>query len=199
MNNIFKTLATAIGGFAPTLATMLGGPLAGTAVTALEAALGLAPRSGAAAITEVLQTGAMTPETIAAVRAADQKHAEIMGQQGIDLAKLNADHDTAFAQTEAADRDSARKLQIAQPSMVPATLSVAVTIGFFGVIGLMMAGVDATDNQAFLILLGSLGTGWTTVLAYWFGTTRSSSDKNVLLAQSMPAAGAPPALQTAKG
>ena len=38
MNFNFKT---AIGSIAPALATMLGGPLAGTAVTALEGALGL--------------------------------------------------------------------------------------------------------------------------------------------------------------
>lgn len=191
MNSIFKTLAGAIGSIAPTLASMLGGPLAGTAVTALEGAFGLAPGSGADAITKVLQTGSMSPETIAAVRAADQKHAEIIGQQGIDLAKLNADHDTAFLQAEVADRDSARKMQTARPSVVPAALSIVVTLGFFGVIGVMMAGVDATDNQAFLIMLGSLGTGWTTVLAYWFGTTRSSGEKNALLAQSMPASAAP--------
>ena len=91
-----KALATAIGSFAPTLATMLGGPLAGTAVTALESAFGLAPGAGADAITQVVQGGGMTPDIIAKVREADQKHAEVMGQQGIDLAKLNADHAEAF-------------------------------------------------------------------------------------------------------
>src|SRR6185295_15133686 len=68
---------TAISSIAPTLATMLGGPLAGTAVTALESALGLAPGSGADGVTAAVATG-MTPETIAAVRAADQKHLEII-------------------------------------------------------------------------------------------------------------------------
>jgi hypothetical protein len=180
-------LKSALASIAPTLATMLGGPLAGTAITALEGAFGLGPGAGADGITKVVQSGAMTPDIISAVRAADQKHAQIMGQQGIDLAKLNADAQAAGDATAAADRDSARKMQIAQPSWVPAVLSIGVTLGFFGILGWMMAGQKVADNQPVLIMLGSLGTGWTTVLAYWFGTTRGSTEKTNLLAQSTPA------------
>ena len=111
MNPVLKTLAGAVAGFAPTLATMLLGPMAGMAVTALESAFGLKSGAGPQAITDVIAAGSMTPDTLAAVRAADQKHAEIMGQQGIDLAKLNADREQAFAQVDAADRDSARQMQ----------------------------------------------------------------------------------------
>jgi hypothetical protein len=100
MNDTFKSLATMLASAAPTLATMLGGPFAGAAVTALEGAFGLQPGTGADAITKVVQTGGMTPEIMAAVRAADQKHAEVLGQQGIDLAKLNSDHEQAMAQAD---------------------------------------------------------------------------------------------------
>ena len=64
--------------------------LPGVAVTALETAFGLKPGAGADSVTQVLQSGAMTPEIAANVRAADQHHAEVMAQQGIDLAELNA-------------------------------------------------------------------------------------------------------------
>ena len=47
-------LKAALGSIAPTLATMLGGPLAGTAVTALEGALGLAPGAGTDEVTKVV-------------------------------------------------------------------------------------------------------------------------------------------------
>jgi len=67
-----KQLGTSIASFAPTLAAMLGGPLAGTAVSALESALGLTAGAGPEAVTQVLQNGTMTPEQLGAIRAADQ-------------------------------------------------------------------------------------------------------------------------------
>ena len=60
-------LKSAITTIAPTLAGMLGGPLAGTAVVALEGALGLSQGAGTDAVTNVLQSGAVSPDQIAAV------------------------------------------------------------------------------------------------------------------------------------
>src|SRR5690348_6272301 len=96
-------LKAALGSIAPTLATMLGGPLAGTAVTALEGALGLAPGAGTDEVTKVVSAG-MTPDTIAAVRKADQEHQEKLKQLDVDVLKLNADHEAAMAATDAGDR-----------------------------------------------------------------------------------------------
>jgi len=80
----FKQLATSIGSFAPTLATMLGGPLAGTAVSALAQALGL--KQGQARCNYAgFQAGALTPDQVVAIRAADQKHAEVIGSRGLIL------------------------------------------------------------------------------------------------------------------
>ena len=39
----------------------------------------------------------MSPDIIGKIRDADQKHAELMSEQGIDLAKLNAAHQEAMA------------------------------------------------------------------------------------------------------
>ncbi len=185
--NVFASLASALGTIAPTLATMLGGPLAGTAVGALVSAFGLPASSTAADITRVIQTGAMTPDIIAKVRAADQEHEARMKQLDIDVLKLNAAHDEAFDATAAADRDSARKLQMAQPSMWPGILTALLTTAVCMVVGydlwLFQQGKNLPDNQ----IIGALLIQWGVALSYWFGTTRSSSEKNNLLAQSMPA------------
>ena len=60
-------LVKSLESIAPTLATMLGGPMIGGAVTALESAFGLTPGAGTDGITQVIQGGGMTPEIISAV------------------------------------------------------------------------------------------------------------------------------------
>jgi len=61
-----------------------------------------------------------------------------------------------------------------------------VTIGFFGVLGLMLHDDSVINSPPLLIMLGSLGTAWTSCIAFWFGTTSGSAQKTNLLAQSAP-------------
>ena len=191
-------LKTAIGSFAPTLATMLGGPLAGTAVNALVGAFGLTSSGDQSkdlgAITAVVQNGTMTPEVIAAVRAADQKHLEIMGEQSIDLVKLNADHETASAQVDAEDRASARNREVSLKDNTPSTLAYALIGGFIGIsvlqlIALMFFPIQAAAiPQSGWLLIGQI-SGYLANEAkmagsYYFGTSAGSDKKTDLLAQA---------------
>jgi len=83
------------------------------------------------------------------------------------------------------DRKSARDMQIATKSWIPATLSIGVTIGFFGIlVGLMSGKVVAGPEIE--IMLGSLGTAWTGIIAFYFGSSASSQKKDDLLHQSTP-------------
>lgn len=187
-------LKTAIASIAPTLATMLGGPLAGTAVIAIENAFGLAPGAGIDGITKVVQSGNMTPEIIAKVREADQRHAEVMGQQGIDLAKLNSDHALAQENMAAGDRDSARKREISVKDRTPAHLAYMIIGGFFAVsiaqlIALMGFGDQAAKipPQGWLLIgniSGYLAAEAKAAASYYFGTTSGSDRKTELLAKS---------------
>jgi hypothetical protein len=182
-----KTIGKAIASFAPTLAGMLGGPLASTAVTALEQALGLAPGAGTDAITQVVQSG-MSPDAIAKVRQADQEHAEKMKQLDLDLLKLNQAHDEAFATVDAQDRDSARKREAAVKDLTPALLAYAVTVGFFGTLGFMLVnGKPTTGGDALLVMLGALGGAWASIISYYFGSSANSKTKDQLLYHSTPA------------
>lgn len=187
-----KTIAKAIGSFAPTLATMLGGPLAGTAITALETALGLAPGAGADGITPIVQSG-LTPEAIATIHAADLKHAEILGQQKIDLEKINADHAEAFAKLDADDRASARQMQVATRDPIVGRLAWTIVGGFMlltaGVIILLFVAPDRGTE----LLKGEAGLFFGTVFGYlaneakaaagfYFGSTASSAVKDATIA-----------------
>lgn len=172
-------LKTAIATVAPTLATMLGGPLAGTAVTALAGAFGLAPTSTADDVTKVVQAG-MTPDTIAAVRKADQDHAERLRQMDIDLAKLNADHEAAMAATDAADRDSARKREIAVGGWTTPALAwtVVVLVVVCEAAVLFGMGAHGVDPVVLGRIMGTLDSALMLVLAYYFGSSAGSRLKD---------------------
>lgn len=177
----FKQLATSIASFAPTLATMLGGPLAGVAVSALASALGLKQGASGEDVTQAIQAGTVTPDQLVAIRTADLKHAEILGQQSIDLAKLNADHEEAFAKTEADDRANARGREIAVKDNTPRILAYGVLFATVILEGyLVIRGIPKLDAQMAIIVgrvLGTFDTATALILGYYFGSSSGSASK----------------------
>lgn len=162
---------------APWIGTALGGPLGGMAVEAAANALGLSTKT----VDSVKQAlSGATPEQMLALKNADQAFALQMQALGF---KQLVDMETLAA----GDRKDARGMQVSKPSPVPALLSVGVTLGYFGIlIGMMLGWLKVDNSQALLLMLGSLGTAWGAVMAFWFGTTRDSGRKTELLAQSSP-------------
>ena len=182
-------LKAALVSVAPMLATMLGGPLAGTAVTALESALGLAPGAGADGITAAMSAG-MTPDAIASVRAADQHHVELMAQQSIDVQKMNLDFETAMAKADVENVISARQSNVAGGTQVMLFwLSLALLgVGLGAEAWVLFHGVPDTVHDIVTgRILGLLDAVVMMVLGYWYGTSHGSSQKTALLAQA-PAA-----------
>ncbi len=190
-------LRTAIGSIAPTLATMLGGPMIGGAVAALLPAFGLSPSGDQTkdlnSITAVVQSGNMTPEIIAAVRAADQKHAEIIAQMGFDLKKLNADHEESMAKIEADTADSARKREMAVKDRTPANLAYSIIGGFMLISAAQLVALMGYPDQAAKIpaqgwlLVGNI-SGYLfgeakAAAQYYFGTTSNNRSKDDTIAE----------------
>jgi len=171
----WSDIAGTIGKAAPMLGTLVGGP-AGAAVGAIIAsALGTAndPDSVGAALTT-------NPEALVKLR-------EIEADKSVKLQSLLVQAAATELQTAAADRDSARKMQMQTASRMPAVLATGITLGFFGVLGyLIRYGKPDAGGDALLLLLGSLGTAWTGVVSFYFGTTAGSSRKTELLAASAP-------------
>jgi len=163
---------------APWIGTALGGPLGGMAVEAIGNALGLQDKT-----VETVKSAlaGATPEQMLAIKKADQEFALHMQELGF---KQIVDIEAIAA----GDRKDARDMQKMTRSLIPAILSVLVTIGFFGLLlGMMSGWLKVSDSQALLLMLGSLTTAWGVVMAFWFGTTNDSSRKTELLAQSTPA------------
>lgn len=162
-----------IGTVAPWIGTALGGPLGGAAVGAIADALGLSDKTEAS-IKAALS--GVTPEQMLLLKNADQAFA-------LQMQELGYKQITDLEALAAGDRKDARDMQKATRSPVPAILSIAVTVGYFMILmGMMLDYLNVKDSQALLLMLGSLSTAWGMVMAFWFGTTHSSGEKNKLLA-----------------
>jgi hypothetical protein len=155
---------------APTIATCLGGPLAGLAVTAISKALGVDEDK----VQDTINQGKLNADQIVCIKQAE-----------IELEKSAQELGLNFEQLAVQDRASARDLQKETKSIVPPVLSVLVTVGFFGIlIGLMSGQIHTSD--ALMLMLGSLGTAWTGIIAFYFGSSASSQAKDAMIHNSTP-------------
>jgi VIT1/CCC1 family predicted Fe2+/Mn2+ transporter len=171
MGNLLSTVGGLIKQVAPTIATALGGPLAGLATKTLsEALLGNAdgsPDEIAAAL------GSATPEQLAKLREIDANFKVTMKKLDIDLAQIDA-----------SDRDSARNREIQLKDRTPMILAGVVCFGFFGtLIGLLLYGLPSRGQDAVLILLGALSAAFTAIVNYYYGSSSGSKAKEQIIDQ----------------
>ena len=155
---------------APTIATALGGPLAGLAIEAVSKAIGIDPKD----VQTTISDGKLSADQIMLLKQAEVQMAARAQEMGLDFAKLNVE-----------DRKSAREMQAETRSYIPAILAVTVTVGFFGILVGMMTETFKTSD-ALMLMLGSLGTAWTGIIAFYFGSSAGSQAKDDLLHQSTP-------------
>jgi len=154
---------------APTIATALGGPLAGMAVSAISKAVGVDEDK----VQDLISSNKMTPDQIAQVKLAELELKRQENELGLNFESLAVD-----------DRKSAREMQATTRSIVPPVLAAIVTIGFFGIMVMMLLGKVDSNNPAILMMLGSLGTAWTGIIAYYFGSSAGSQAKTDLLSKA---------------
>jgi hypothetical protein len=157
---------------APTLATAIGGPFGAMAYGVVAKVMNISPEDAQ----QTLETGKLTAEQIAAVQLAEVELKARAQELGLDFAKVAAD-----------DRKSAREMQSTTRSFMPPVLGLIVTLGFFGILGGLMFGVVKTSD-ALMLMLGSLGTAWTGIVAFYFGSSAGSQAKDDLLHKSSPQA-----------
>jgi hypothetical protein len=155
---------------APGIATALGGPLAGLAVTAISKALGINEKD----VQSTIESGKLSAEQLTSLKLAEIELQKQAQELGLNFEKLATD-----------DRKSARDMQTATKSIIPAVLAIGVTIGFFAIlVGLMTDHV--TKSDALLLMLGSLGTAWTAIVSFYFGSSANSEKQSEMLHKSTP-------------
>lgn len=112
-----------------------------------------------------------TPADELALQAAEQQFTIAMVDKAVALEKVAAD-----------DRANARAREIATKDWVPAVLAIAINLAFFVLLFMMLThAIPEQNKSAFDILLGMLGTGVASVLAYYFGSSAGSDVKTAIL------------------
>lgn len=172
--DLLKTFGPLLGSVAPSIATALGGPLAGMATKALSQAL-LGNEDGSEDDLQVALRAA-SPEQLAAVKKIDADFKVQMKSLDIDLEALAVD-----------DRKSARDMQKEVKDWIPRALAISVTLGYFGIIAYVLAfGLPLNGSEVLLMLLGTLSAGWTGIMAFYFGSSSGSQKKDAMIYNSTP-------------
>ncbi len=145
---------------APVIADTLAGPFAPLVDPIFNNLFGTSdPKQVTAALLNA------TPDKILALKQADNAHAEKLVQMGIDRDKLVFD-----------DVANARAREVAIKDDTPKILAYLVTAGFFAVLGYMLRyGTPQTGSEAFLVMLGALGTAWAGIMTYYYGSSAGSA------------------------
>lgn len=145
---------------APTLGSVLQGPLSGVAVAFLAGKLLEGPvEDTEAALAEVI--GAQTPELLAKLIALDSEFKASLGALNIDESILR-------------DVQHAREREMTLRDRTPAVLAASVTAGLFAIIFMLIfVPIPADSMNIVNIMLGSLSTAWMTVISYYFGSVKT--------------------------
>lgn len=150
---------------APSIATALGGPLAGVAVKTLSSALFGHEEGTQEQLFEALSSAG--PEQLAAIKKIDADFKVQMKSLDIDLERISA-----------GDRDSARQMQQNTKDSTPKILAYFITFGFFGaLVWILVFGLPQTGLEVILMMLGSLSTSWTGVVQFYYGSSAGSKAK----------------------
>ena len=154
-----------LGQVAPSIATALGGPLAGVAVRTLSNALFGHEDGTEQQVSDAL--AAATPDQLAAIKKIDADFKVQMKSLDIDLERISA-----------GDRDSARQMQRETKDWTPKALAFCITFGFFGaLVWILVFGIPKTGTEVLLMMLGSLSTSWTGVVQFYYGSSAGSKAK----------------------
>lgn len=156
-----ETLAS----IAPTLATALGGPFAGAATKFLTSKF-LDDENASESDLEQFIVGA-NPDQLLLIKNSDNEFKLSMEKMGVDVFKIEAD-----------DKKNARSEH--KHSYMPAVLSVGLTLFVMAIVyALFYSEPPQGAREVLFMLLGVVVKEWSNSMHFWYGTTRSSANKDI--------------------
>jgi hypothetical protein len=157
---------------APTIATALGGPLAGLAIEAVSKAIGIDPKDVQSTISE----GKLSADQIMLLKQAEVAMAARAQEMGLDFAKLGNE-----------DRKSARDMQMSTQSNIPPALAIMIVLAWATVQGFLLTNIiDPSMRELIARVLGTLDGALMLVLSFYFGSSSGSQAKDAMIHNSTP-------------
>ena len=161
-------------GVLPTLGLALGGPLGGAALGIVSKALypdDPTKKVTANDIATIIKTG--DPDTLLKLKQAEYDFEKFAQQMDFSIKQLNEK-----------DRSNARDMAIKTSLYPQIAITITFLIGFFGITYFAfttLTGIKDINPQAMgslLTLMGVITTAVPTILAFWFGGSKSNQDKD---------------------
>lgn len=194
---------TVVEKLAPTIASVLGGPLLGGGVAALEGVFGLTPAPSTsmddrqAAVAAAI-SGA-TPDQLLALKKADQDYAVQMATLGFKDTEMLAQLAQAKIQTYVSDTQDARKYKDDKVFWLGVVILItfAVTMGMamYGCYSILTGGITIKDVAVVAAVAGFIGSvvGYVAanaqqVVGYFFGSSAGSEAKTNAMADNLKTA-----------
>ena len=157
---------------APGIATALGGPLAGLAVTAISKALNIDEKD----VQSTIEQGKLSADQLSSLKQAEIELQAKAQELGLNFEKLAVD-----------DRKSAREMQVSTKSFVPALLSILIVVGWSMVQYFLLTHIIAQEMRELVArVLGTLDGALMLVLGFYFGGIHNSQETNEMLHKSTP-------------
>lgn len=164
---------------APTVASVLGGPAAGMAISAIGAIIG-DDSPTVSSIAKAVTDGKLTADHLAEIRKLE-----------LDYQNQEKERGFKYAELEFKDRDSARQMAMETHSITPSLLTwVIVTITLLMEAMLLFNKVPpGVDPVIMGRILGTMDSALMLCLSFWFGSNSGSARTKELLAQAQPVKG----------
>jgi len=169
----WKDVGKVVGKVAPVLGTVIGGPAGGAIGEVVSSLLGT--ENDPDKVVEALKTN---PDALVKLKEYEMQHIE-------KLRELQLENLKVYMQ----DIQNARQRQVEHEKATGKSdinlyvLAWTIVLGFFGLIAIMMfVSIPEASNNIIYMLFGTLAAGFGSVMQYFFGSSKGSSDKTKLLA-----------------
>ena len=171
-DSIWDTITGVISKVAPTVATAILGPAGGAAVNGLCSILGINTESSPDEVETALQKA--TPEQWLKIKEFELEYKK---------------QEVREAEIAKEDRDSARNREIeikktGAKDYMPAFIAIVVSVAIIGaMISIMFFGkhINLQLKEVIVFMLGCIFGAFSSIVNYYFGTSKSSSDKTKMI------------------
>jgi hypothetical protein len=156
---------------APIIGGLIGGPAGSTVATMVAGALGV---EGTPEAIEMELT--KNPDALLKIKELEARNKERLEEIALEDTKAR------LLDTQDARRTEIERLKSGGSNIFMYALAAIVVVGFFGVVGaLFFRAIPPASEKVAYILLGTLAAEFGSIMRYFFGSSKGSSEKTAML------------------